>query len=557
MSFEKTMEEICFHAGVYQYHDKLKKKQEIIKILNGIVEPYKADQIYLLSASSDESILYYAALSAENQEKLRNIRSKYYRVYGIREQLFFRAQKEKNIRCIIDASVNPPIKRFIRKIVLQLTNQCKVINIYDVLRSKGYVFKAKWYSGLGITYQEICMDYKQFLTAKGEEKILLIKKLIGEFLSIRDFLNAEKWVCYLEDECGSQNKTSEQYRTMWQELRKCLEEMRERLRDVDHIVVNWIDALRLDELSNMSYLNSQMRGGIWFENMYAATPYTSGALRTLFTGKYLIDDRAFELSLHDYQNEKLMNVLRKYDYQFLCSSPCFMDEVFCDENTRLIDSLYERRELVPSTLIQFDALCKGAEVTKKSFILIHNLSETHYPYWNPYTGEKLIDNMDFEDNIKTQEFLRQVRDSQEYLDTQLKYYGAFWKSVRYRIFLSDHGQTRGEKPICVEGLDHTIFSICGRQVETRKVDGITSQIMFSQYIEKCLQNRLEELEQVYCKDYVWVQLDDVYAHARLEKLKKQELPNIMQHLQYRGVITKEDSYIRFVTGEEYYIRNEK
>ena len=81
---------------------------------------------------------------------------------------------------------------------------------------------------------------------------------------------------------------------------------------------------------------------------------------------------------------------------------------------------------------------------------------------------------------------------------------------------------------------------------------MASQNSFVELVNKILENKLDELEKVYDKDYVLIEMDDSYGDKRVSVIESTGL----LYMQYRGVITQDDSFVRLITGQEYYFRND-
>lgn len=81
---------------------------------------------------------------------------------------------------------------------------------------------------------------------------------------------------------------------------------------------------------------------------------------------------------------------------------------------------------------------------------------------------------------------------------------------------------------------------------------MASQISLADLVDQILENKLDELEKVYDKDYVLIEMDDSYGDERVSVIESTGL----LYMQYRGVITQDDSFVRLITGQECYFRND-
>lgn len=552
INVRNEIEELCRHYDVYKYNKKLKKKYALTDAFNRFLEPYDGNEIYIFHSDTLSSIVFYYMLSERNRQKIKILQE--------RNLLKWNMHNQQKI--IIDGDDNISYSSKIKKGVMALVYRCKVVNIYEILEQEGLSLGENWYAELGLTYHDIYNDYIKYQKAsKFEEKVLGTKRLIGDFLAIRDFDSAKKWLQYLTELCGLENLEVKKYYELWGKIQNYLNKIKNNIESKDHIIVNWIDALRFDEVHNMDFLYGTIYDGICFEKMYTATPYTSATLRTLLTGKHLIDDKLFKMTDKEIcVQSKLLHCLRKFGYKFICNSIDFSHRggIFFNQNLEAFIGIYGKSLYVPSTLIQFESVCRLAEERKNCFMIIHNLGETHAPWLNPINGKSVLDVMeavDFSDHIKSKSIMEQIIMSQKYFDTQLKYYNWFYDDVRYKIYMSDHGQRRGEKIFDLEGLSHIIFSVCGRDVSKNVVENVTSLIEFPDIIKSCLQNNVECLDTFSKKNYALIQFDDVYSKNLAEKLKKPPLSKrILEFMQYRAIITGEDEYVRLAIGTEFYSR---
>lgn len=547
--------ELCISYNVFIYNEKTRIKYEIIKCLNEIVNSYGENQVYIFAPVSYSSNYFYQILSIQNRQKLKRIPKNELSVTGLIAPIFIR-KRIGAIKCIIDTVVTPPIYQLIKKIILQIVNRCKVVNIYQYLEEKGYEFESDWYIGLGLMYDEIYADYELYKKSCGtEDEKVSIKRLIGDYLEIKDFINAEKWIRHLSVRYGYNDAEVLKYQELWKKIQSYLEEIKRNIEEKEHIVVNWVDNLRYDELSNMEYLSEQVHSGIHFEKMYVPAPFTHAVLKALTAGKYIIDDKAFMMTECDCKDGKLLRHIESHNYRFMCSSPMFFGGPF-HNNCSIMALMYQNRAWVPSTVIQFDAICNLAEAEDKCFYIIHNMCETHKPFLNPVNPAQRVLRL-FTTLQEIQSLKLQIVESQKYLDEQLQYYGRFYQNIKCNIYMSDHGKSLGETPICIEGAHHVIFSICQRGGQSQNVQTLYSLIDFPELIEKVLEDDLSEINRIHDKDYVLIERDDVYSQEFRETVEDEKITNGLQYMQYRGVVTKDDIFVRLTIGKEFYFRDNK
>lgn len=88
--------------------------------------------------------------------------------------------------------------------------------------------------------------------------------------------------------------------------------------------------------------------------------------------------------------------------------------------------------MVPSTVVQFDAICNLYESKEKCFYIIHNLCETHEPCLNPVKSTKHMKYL--YPAAEARNFKEQIVESQKYLNEQLRFYGQFYNDVKCNIY---------------------------------------------------------------------------------------------------------------------------
>lgn len=553
---EDKLEKILISYNVYQYNSKTRRNSEGIAALNELLDSYAEEEVYIIAPGTQESRTFWQILSATNKKKVKRINGGSELSDSIKDRLFIRRKAGNSVRCIIDVFNNKWYWAFLKKSFLSIINRCRVINICSFLHSRGYVLEGAWFQEFRpVIYSDVCVDCEIYLKARGgDEEKTSIQRLIGDYFAIRDFKNAKKWIDALAELCGEEDPETLKYKKLWKEVECFLSELKSNIQGKKHMVLNWVDTLRFDELHSMRHLENRMRLGVFFEKMYTPTPFTNPTLRTMFMGKYLLDDKTYETQYDDLTKEKLMQYLDQYGYKLISCSTVFRGKVFHNEDSWLCDSFFPIRSHVPSTMIQFEAVCRLAE-EEKCFMIIHNICETHGPWLNPIDGKEIIEGIDFTDEKDVEKKMKQVLRSHQYLDEQLEYYGEFYKDTDYNIYMSDHGFLRGEQPLCVEGLHHVVFSVCGKNVKRRSISSLNSLIAFSELMKKCMMNRTDELECVYEKDYVLIQREDVYSPSIISWIEEYHA-EIYRHLQCRGVITMEDAYLQFACGERFYLRND-
>ena len=123
-------------------------------------------------------------MSKQNKQKLKMMWEKGLSLSGTIENIFIRKHVGA-VKCIIDTCLNPPVYRLVKKIILQVVNRCKVINIQDYLKSKGYELSAAGYHDLSLVYDDVYADYELYQRSQvGMENYIGICRLMAIALSV-------------------------------------------------------------------------------------------------------------------------------------------------------------------------------------------------------------------------------------------------------------------------------------------------------------------------------------------------------------------------------------
>lgn len=546
------IEEICIRYGVYNAEDVLKKRYEIIEELNTLLNDYDLNEIGLLG-DTQETKVFEQILYEKNRGKISDAR----------KGKIINKNIKRTVKCIFDCRCiqDYQIKYYIEKIAVEILNRCKVVNIYEKITKIYNKENGNWYSFLQYDYTNIKTAYELYLSvSSNEEKSDAIKRLIAGSLYVRDFVNAEKWIKVWKSESINDRRGID-YVGLWNEISDELKRLKDAIDGKQHIVLNWIDAVRYSELSYLPFVRKKINQGINFERMYAETSYTKAAMLTLLTGRRLIDEKAYGLNVWETEKTPLVTLLNEYGYKFQTYSHKFMNEGY-DEECRVSQksSYYSKNgdkssntSSTPSTVLQYFAVMEMANTPDKLFVIIHNLAETHPSFLNPYGKEFYFDFHVEPRGENLKERIEIIRQSQKYLDEQLEYYNQFYTNVRYNIFFSDHGKAMGENEYDIENYNHIIFGICGLDIIAKKINKVFSMNTFGKIIELLLQNKPSNISYCMKQNYAEIQRDDIYG--KLIDYYSEGDEEFMDYIiQHRGVVTEADWYVRYVTGKEKYKR---
>lgn len=443
-------------------------------------------------------------------------------------------------------------KRLILAPFVCMYHHARKIDLITELKNRGIDLTPDMLEGMSVTYKDMHDDYQKYKEAigTGEKEIECIRRLFGDFFSARDFMNARKWSDLLVEKVKS-SKERKTIQKIWGKLDEAFDNARKTIKDNKHILITWVDGLRFDELEEMPYLNQKMHGGLFFESMYTEIPYTSATTKGILTGKHYIEGRHFDFSYGDFERSILIKLLNYNGYKIVSNSECLFREWIKDYDIeKVLTTKPGYRE--PMTVMQYLAVCRMEE-ERKTISFVHDVYGIHEPRWSP-DYPKQINGLELPP--KSKKLCEQLRNTKLYIDEQLQWWDGFFDNTDYHIYMSDHGQPRWETTFTVEGMHHVVFSVLGKNIVASSINQVTTIIDFWRILSNLISDKTDSLANVG-RDYVIIENDDPYGKRVKEIIwrNNHNKPIVTdQWLQYRGVVTEEDSYVRIATGKEYYYR---
>lgn len=433
----------------------------------------------------------------------------------------------KNRKKVRDKIVNP---------------QIQVIDLYEILYQKKINMEEEFYQGVHYSYGYIIQDLYTLKNCSEKLRVILLKKLIGEYFHIRDYENAFETIRLLSE--FSQETIF--YENLKQEIQECLFLLQKRVSSKQHILVNWLDAVPPEAAEQMPYIKSEIQKGIYFENAHTVVKHTKPTMKTIFTGENYIDDQLFLMKMDDLEDSHLYQNLKKNGYRFKYFGGYMRYGIF--QNGRTIPYINSTDHFLLACMpLQWAVVKELEECTEKSFILIHNLVEGH-EFLN---GDR---NLPEEEMISDLQERRKIHKntSYHYLDRQLKFYMPLYQNLEYQILMSDHGVNDGTVPDDWREFTHILLSILGEDVKAEKVESMASLISFPNMIDCLMRKESSKIAQMVSTDYVLVQTEDMYNMHAMEAIYTDICRFEDSYMQRRGVITLKDCFYRKATGEEFY-----
>lgn len=568
INYREEIESIFRDFDIYKYNVKFKHEKHQIEVANQIMNNQienlpNSDNIAIWGKGQQTSHIV-DILEIDNRKKVSFIIGEEKKGIDDKGPIKFimpREMRNYNIKHVVVCSFCESNE--IAKLIKDEDVNIEIIDCYKIFKKEGLKFVADSFRHVRITYDDIGIDLLAFDNCiEQNKKIKMVKKIIGNYFFIRDFVNAFKYIKKLEE---FQDQELLKYQELIKKLEILFSEMQLSIASKKHIVVNLLDALRRDELTNLEFLNQQAKEGIDLTCAYTVIAATSSTLKTLLSGQVYIDDNLFALYYKEIvESSTLLKILGEHGYQFKYIGYNAVNNNF---DKSLVDTLISLKDMVneetPSSILQWELVCSLAMSTENCMALVHNLHETHSNFKNgvfkgvfPYQNHKFMDVLKFGTEKEKKAFSDTRKQSQRYIDEQLKWYHDIYKDAVFTIYMSDHGQYLEEDSFDkgIKAMMHTVFMINGKSVKQMQCDKVFSLLNFPDIVKHMLCDNVEAYLESGMSEYAIIQGEDIYSIDKIKELGKEtELVKLLW-LQRRGVITSDDLYVKLVTGEEFYFR---
>ncbi|MEF9940867.1 MAG: sulfatase-like hydrolase/transferase [Lachnospiraceae bacterium] len=427
----------------------------------------------------------------------------------------------------------------------------KIINIYAYLEQNGIQLSTEFYNVHRIGYEEIFLHKKRYeYSTQESDKEFYLRKIIADYVSIKDFLNLEKSIKIYQSKKYSEH---DRYTYFWNEVKAMLDEAKQCIQSKTHknIIINWVDGLGEKQVQDMPFLSELLTKGLWFQNAYTVMPWTRMTLATMMTHQYVIEDAVWKIDEINEDNAVVLQYLEQQGYRFIYIGvdKYKKEGFFSEKHTPRIHTYdYEC-----STRYQWVLLNELCTQMQKSVYIVHNVIETHDPFIG---GEATQMKTGVYDTYNFNATSVQPMESRTYIDSQLKYYAQYLNEDDDRIYLSDHGMFN-LNPTSDDKL-HIFMLVLGKDILPKQYSELYSCVNFI-YLIKYLVSRDEAYLQNCFSDYIKIQILDIYASESIHNYMKlcdtrKDIYILKNMLQSQGIRGKLDKYIKYAYGEErYYI----
>lgn len=421
-------------------------------------------------------------------------------------------------------------------------DQYKILDIYQELKEDNIFLTAPFYFYKKKNY-EIALyhvsKYKEDSSKKNLESV------IDATLELKDFHAAFSYIDkYIElgfDENG-----------LYQNIRFRFEELFDKVKQViaartgKDIVMFWIDGVPYVRLEWLPFVYSKKEKSCFFEYVYTVTPYTHPTMHTMLQGALGMDDYDVCKQEITKENSEVIQNLEKAGYQYLYIG--YEADKHISQEYRIERDISEshQEEMVSACSMYWRMLCELINAEKPVFYMVHSVAETHYPYM----ALNLDDTRSYNPDVAFES--GQTKLAYQYVDSQVEFYSEFLDNKITKIYMGDHGMEFNQWRFVEERL-RTFFLVEGEKIKSQKIGRIFSYQNFKSIVKWLISNADSELQEAL-SDYALVQDVDIYASALVKLYRKRNTPEF--GMAFRGVVTKEDKYIRIGNGKEFYYRLE-
>ncbi len=429
-----------------------------------------------------------------------------------------------------------------------ISNSASLFSVYDDIELVGKDVLAEyneWIIPYVTEYERIMFLRRKFETAKSDSaQKRYLEGLIYKFISVKDFISAFN---YIELFCKKGFDIEGGIEKLKNEIGDLLKDIKNELslRSSYHdILMIWNDGLRYDEFTEMQYLGKEMASKcLVFHNAYTTVYDTRGAIAAIFNKRYQIDDFYHSEDDCDIENSLLMKKLKDKGYVL---KGRFGKNLSNKKDTTDMD-LYD----LGSRKI-WDGMRELLLSDSPVFLFIHELSETHNPYHNPY----LVRDYYYIRECEASDYKSQIDSSRNFWDRQLRFYMQLLDYNNYKIFMSDHGKPLDLEELCVaqkgykQEYIHTMLMISGEGIEHRACNHIFSLVNFCELIEYMINPSKENYEWMF-KGYALMQAVDRYNPGDIKR-KLMDGTEKRSLMSYRAIRTNKDMFVRYRDGKMFY-----
>ncbi len=416
----------------------------------------------------------------------------------------------------------------------------EVIWVFDILRNNGINIEGEFYQFYDPAFDKPCfnengndeeyIDSVEFMrlrkkykeSADADEKEVLIEKMFFIALRMRNFIMLNELSTRIN---GRLKDCYREIEILIDMLKKSIKS-----RNMRDVIIYWLDAIPVNEVCNMSYLESRKDNAYCFDNAYTVMHYTQATLKTILTGKRPVKDGMILLNKIGKDQSEILRYLEKRGYDF---------KVIGSYLQRYLDDEYYTkyvREASACSKVFWEGMLSLVDSKRPTVFIFHAVPEGHGPFLSI-----LNDEVSGDEKYKT--------NARNDLDTQLSYYDSFVNESTARIYMSDHGRTSPKYYF------QPFLMVWRKRWTERHIYDIFSYLDFSEIIKQVVEGEEINIEN-YKREWAPIEGCDRYNINHIEDMLLSESFDEFLYLGYMGVIDKENIYIKYRNGLEFYSRRE-
>lgn len=429
----------------------------------------------------------------------------------------------------------------------RLGKNIEVLDIYDYLADRGLFFDGEFYKKIDPRMFYLLINYYKKLYMSGiDDNELYLRKLISCYLSIRDFVNAFR---YIDEYCS---KYTEWYDSLKKEIYELLQKLHEEIskKKQRHIIWLWLDQLQYKDLDNMKFLKEFGEENILFEKCYTQNLQTSTTFKMIFSGKDVLDDKAYLIDVIDKNNSPLLKKCfdRNYDFRYIGwgKNNVYFEGIsnYSLEKDNCILSLNIWKMLM-------DILSSGVT----SIYLSHSF-ESHEHHYCGMMSDSMYNVWEY----SFDQFVERYVECVKYIDQQLGFYIPFFNENWPVIIMSDHGQElenvykfdenvnfgkeKYKRGRWSENSLHTVMIVKDNLLKNKRETGLFSLVNFEEIILSIMSREWKVKE----REYVKIQSMPFYSSDGLKKVES--VRDYKFAMLVKGIIFNGYKYLRYASGEE-------
>ncbi len=458
--------------------------------------------------------------------------------------------------CFLVISIN-----YRDELVVRLSDKVEtVLDLYDFFEDEGIYFRQNFYEIYPSGYHSFELDQKTNDYREFKEGVIFLnhrnrfeesddlsrkEKYLGEmifdcvynrdFFALKDCVRTYQRMGFKDNE--KYTEFMDKLEVLLTKIKQCMQE-----RHKEDVVMYWLDALEYGDDDVMPFLKGLDETALCMDNMYTVTPTTHPTFRVLFAKRRVIEEQSYHLKKVTREDSRIVQELEKRGYNFACYGQWVKNE----EDFRAKRYVHKNADIT----CVFWTFLKDVmlEPEKKFFAVIHELFNTHNPYFLfGYSGKyfpKACYVPGLSGNDHREQIEKQRREAYVYVDKYLEYFNGFLPIDTMKIYMSDHGRT-------LYGRYHVVMKVQQNGIKPYRYDDMVSFYDFDKFVLGLIDHK-EVDKDLLGGEYVIIQ-DSEYRHHKyiLDSIKNLRIDESAL-LGYQGVITKEDMLICYREGVTFY-----